>query len=376
VDRLVWIRHGKEGKELRMEKRHPDLRVTDRLTVEELAPFPKASGSPPPQEYEVRRLRPEDCLPVARALYRTYGYTYPTEDLYFPERVARLNASGQLLSAVALTGEGEVVGHYALELWGSSRVGECGQAVVIPSHRGAGLLNRMRAFLETEADTLGLLGLFGQPVTSHTLSQQMNESFAAKVCGVTLGLVPRTFSFKAIRPQLPQRETCMLYFKALQPFPERPAHAPARHRDVLSGTYAHIGMDARFGEPEPPSGESRTCVRLNPSWGFGTIRVERAGANTAGEIRKARRELCEHAKAEVVYLELPLDQPGCPALCDAAEEDGFFFAGLGPAFLGAGDALRLQYLNCDLDTSQIQVHHPFGKELLAYVEGERRRVMG
>lgn len=376
VDRLEWIRHGKEGKELRLVKNHPGLMVADRLPAADLTPYPPSAPPAAGCTYEIRRLRPEDALAVARALYRTYGYTYPTEDLYFPDRVARMNESGQLLSVVALTGGGEVVGHYALEFSEARRVAECGQAVVIPAHRGVGLLNRMREALEGEARTLGLVGLFGQPVTSHILSQQMNESFGARVCGLALGLVPRTFSFKAIRSQLPQRETCMLYFKALHlPSPTR-AFPPDRHREILSRTYAHLGLETRFACPDRAAGESRASVRFDPSWGYGAIQVRRIGDATAGELRRARKDLCEHGRAEVVYLDLPLSQPGCAEICEVAEGEGFFFGGVGPFFLEDGDALRLQYLNCELDASQVQVFSPFGRELLDYAEAERKRVGG
>jgi hypothetical protein len=48
--------------------------------------------------------------------------------------------------------------------------------------------------------------------------------------------------------------------------------------------------------------------------------------------------------AEVVYLELPLGQPGTPAGCEAAEAERFLFSGVAPLYLDDGDALRLQYL--------------------------------
>ena len=100
------------------------------------------------------------------------------------------------------------------------------------------------------------------------------------------------------------------------------------------------------------------------------------GADTAAEVRRARQDLCETAAAEVVYLELPLAQPGTPALCVAAEADGFFFSSLAPRFAPDGDALRLQFLNCPLDTDRLQIASPLGQELLAYVAAERARVAG
>jgi hypothetical protein len=102
--------------------------------------------------------------------------------------------------------------------------------------------------------------------------------------------------------------------------------------------------------------------------------VETVGVDTAAEIRRARADLCTVAEVEVVYLYLPLAQPGTPELCVRAEAEGFFFSGIGPRFLKDGDALCLQYVGGELDTRLLQVATPFGSELLDFVTAERARV--
>ena len=60
--------------------------------------------------------------------------------------------------------------------------------------------------------------------------------------------------------------------------------------------------------------------------------------------------------------------------CRAAEDDGFFFSGLGPCFAADGDVLRLQWLGVDLDLRLLQIENPFARELADYVARERARV--
>jgi hypothetical protein len=117
-------------------------------------------------------------------------------------------------------------------------------------------------------------------------------------------------------------------------------------------------------------------VSYSHSLDSGLIVVHQVGEDTDAEIRRARHDLCEVTGAEVVELRLPLADPDTPALCQAAEEDGFFFSGVGPGFLadGAGDALILQYLHVPLDTGLVKLANPFARELLAYIDGERARV--
>jgi hypothetical protein len=104
----------------------------------------------------------------------------------------------------------------------------------------------------------------------------------------------------------------------------------------------------------------------------GTIRVCRAGADTATSLRQACENLCDGCGAKAVTLELPLAQPETAEVCRAAEEAGFFFSGLGPGFAADGDSLLMQFLAADL--SLIEIENPFAKDLLAYVGRERERV--
>ena len=47
----------------------------------------------PPQEYDVRRMRPEEAVQVSQLIYRTYGMTYFNKDVYYPERIAHTTAA-------------------------------------------------------------------------------------------------------------------------------------------------------------------------------------------------------------------------------------------------------------------------------------------
>jgi anti-sigma regulatory factor (Ser/Thr protein kinase) len=378
VDEAHWINHGREGKELRLIKYRPQPDVTAQLPETELIPFRDDEPQAPAQNYTIWRLRPEDAVWVARCIYCTYGYTYPNDDLYYPECIAHLNETGELISAVAVDEAGKVVGHCALERPDLGPVAEIGQAMVVPAHRERGLVQHMGSFLEDEAHRLELLGIFAQPVTTHVFSQRAAEHFGYRVCGLSLGTAPRSVHFRKIQTEpLPQRESCMLYFKYLVPPLTAVVHAPTHHRKMLERIYNHLGTPVEFRRnfqsPIPnlqPDGQ--VTVYFNQPLGLGIIRVRHVGADSAVEIRRARRDLCDIAGAEVVYLELPLAQAGTPALCQAVEEEGFFFSGLGPHFAPDGDALRLQYLNVELDTVRLQVMSPLGQELVEYMTRERK----
>lgn len=375
VDEARWIHRGKEGKELRLVVSREEPDVTQQLPAKELAPFDEETPRAKEQTYTIRKLYPEEAIHVSQCIYRAYGYTYPLEDLYYPDRIVRMNETGELLSAVAVAEDGQVVGHYALERPDLGIVAESGQAVVRPAHRGRRLMERMRVFLTEEAEKLGLQGIYGQPVTSHVFSQRVNERFGSRVAGITLGLVPRELRFKRIKSEpLPQRETVMLYFKSLGQPRETVIHAPRHHAKMLERLYDNLERPVVFQPGASLEGPSSISVHFHKGLEAGFIRFTRVGIDSATEIRRALRDLTDLAGAEAVHLELPLAQAGTAELCDVAEELGFFFSGVGPCFAQDGDTLRLQSLNTELDIDRLQLYSPFAKELAGYIAAERERV--
>lgn len=380
VDRAFWISHGHAGKELRLVKYRPQQDIRENPPEAHNAADPFKAPLAPEQEYTVRCFQPEDALGIARCIYRVYGYSYMHQDCYFPDRVIRMNETGELVSVVAADASGEVVGHYALERPGLTRVAERGIAVVDPAHRGRDLMGRMRIFIEEEARRLGLTGVYSMAVTQHVYSQRVNEEFGSTVCGILLGGGSQSTVFKKMHEEpLSQRVSWVLYYTHVQDPQPGTVYAPDRHRPLLERIYEGLRIPAEWGRGLTPEAleeedEGEVTVLYNPVTDSGTIRVPKVGCDTAVEVCRAARDLIHVTGAEAVYLELPLAQRGTPAVCEAAEREGFFFAGVGPAFAAEGDALLLQRLAVPLDPARVQLANPFARELLEYAARERDRV--
>src|SRR5262249_24458274 len=173
-------------------------------------------GMAPAHSYSIRRFRPADAIGVAQCVYRSFGYSYGDADLYYPDRLVHLNETGQLVSLVALDETGAIVGHLGLERPHLGPVAESSRAAGAPAPPHRQLLERLRALAEEEARGIGLQGLVGYPVTSHPFSQRMDEAAGAHLCGVVLGQLPRSTSFKGITTEpAAQRVSTLLYFKHL-----------------------------------------------------------------------------------------------------------------------------------------------------------------
>jgi hypothetical protein len=378
VDEAHWSCRGRAGMELTLLKRRPQIHIVEQLPG--LRPLTQDAPVAAEQVYVIRRFKPEDAVGIPRCVYESYGYTYGNEDLYYPDRIVHLNGAGQLVSIVAINQSGAVVGHLALERPDLGRIAESGQAVVSPAHRGRHLLERLRMALEEEARRIGLDGVIGYPVTTHVFSQRMEEKFGAVLCGVALGQMPQSSVFKNIAGEpAPQRISTMFYFKYMAQPPPTIVYAPERHRAIIDRLYAAFDLAAEFrassdAEAAAVPERGHLTVKLDRACGFGEIHVEIAGEDTATEICQAKRDLAETDSVEVIYLFLPLAQSATPALCAAAEAEGFFWSGAVPRAASDGDMLCLQYLQATPDLSLIQIAGPAGRALLDYVAAERTRL--
>jgi hypothetical protein len=321
--------------------------------------------------YTLRRFVPTDAPAIVRLVRAIYGDSYYPTDLYDPEKIIYLNETGKLVSIVTLDSAGQVVGHYALERPDMGPVAEASDAIVLPEHRHHHLMEQMRILLRAEALREGLAGLVGYPVTNHLFSQKAEEHFGSFPCGVALGLWPQ--SFHNMPEALPQRMSFVIYFKYLQPHREV-VHVDTHHREITSRIYQQYGITVQHREGSPPKGQGVIDVRVEEPVQTGTIRVRRVGIDSIAAIRHARQDLCASRAVKAITLELPLTQPGTLEVLVAAEEDGFFFSGLGPRFAHDGDYLLLQYVDEDLDLSLVQVDGPFANDLFTYVARERQRV--
>jgi GNAT superfamily N-acetyltransferase len=332
-------------------------------------------------DYTIRLLCPGDAIRIAQLMYRVYGYTYSNVDFYYPDRLAHDLETGRHLGVVAVADNGEIVGHVGVERPDLRPLAELGQLAVAPAHRGQGLRKRMGDRLQEEIQRLGLIGLFAEAVTIHTVSQQGSDSRGLHPTGIKL--LDWQAHFKRLQylyqgdtgtEEVPQRENMVFYFQYLAPPGAKAVCAPSRHREMLAKIYGNLGVAAHFLEPSGATGPGKLSVHYDHTTGAGSIQINRIGIDTLPAIYQARRDLCEMVGAKVVGLYLPLAQGGTPYLCEAAEGDGFFFSGVQPEFAPDGDFLRLQYLNAPLDLERIHLSSPFARELLDYLLQERERV--
>jgi anti-sigma regulatory factor (Ser/Thr protein kinase) len=371
ADEVHFLNLGRNGKRVELVKNLPE-RTTNSL-LREMASQKEAKEPVALQEKDVtvRLMRPEESLNLARCAYRCYGYTYSTDNFYFPERVSELVRSGLMVSVVAVNPENEIIGHLSVSKeTADSPVGESGQAVVDPRSRGGGLFKKMKAFMTLHNQKAGMLGAYGEAVTVHVYTQKVAIAGDAFETGVLLGFTPATMYFKNIQgEERAKRRPVILLYEPLNPAPLRDIYLPPHHSGILRRIYDRSKMARRFitaaETPDLPE-RSRVNVKVQTEASRAFLQVLEYGRDLEELIKFRLKELCAR-RVDCIYLDLPLGHPAVQRCCVAMEMLGFFFGGIMPE-LHRGDVLRLQYINnADLELEKVEIEFDLSKEIFRYV---------
>jgi len=322
-------------------------------------------------DYQLRLLTQADAAGVRDLALRVNGPGYLHKEVFDPVELLRLNTTKEVITAVALDRNDRVVGQYALMRPGLAEIAETGQAMVLTEHRGHGLIQRLRALLEDEAGRLNLLGLRGQPVTHHVLTQKVYEQFGCRTTGLQLGLCPAS-AFN-LGDTLSQRVSLLTNFKYLRQPDAAKLYISEHHQDIVRRIFEQLGRTIELLTPRPSNGLGQVRVAIQPAFQLGAITVLTVGDNSAAQVTQALHQLLEQG-ALAVFLELPCADAGSPELCVRSEAEGLFFSGISPGGSGTADLLILEFLAAPLDESLVRILSPFAQEIKTYVASERRRV--
>jgi anti-sigma regulatory factor (Ser/Thr protein kinase)/GNAT superfamily N-acetyltransferase len=371
ADESRFVNLGRRGNRVELVKHLPHADVREHLSENEHHQTVQAPAAPKDTPLEIRMMRPEESFELSRCVYRSYGYSYDWDDIYYPDRIRELQESSLMRSCVAVTPEGEFVGHLALRLERpDSPVGEAGQAVVDPRFRGHQLFERMKIFLAERAKEWGMYGLYSEATAVHPYSQKGNLHLGAKETGYLLGYIPASVSYKEIgEDREGQRGSVALFYMRVNAEPEREAYPPVAYQEPAQHVIEHNGLRRiiqNASDPEIPT-SSRVSVNVRQDHNLAFLRVEEPGADLGELVRLRLRELCLH-RVDCIYVDLPLSHPATAQAGAGLRDLGFFFGGIVPEAHGgavSGDVLRLQYLNnVEIKPDDVHTASDFGRELL------------
>ena len=376
LDEVSLNNLGHDGKEIVLIKHLSSKTITDYYAECELSPYetsaPEMTNDNNKKEFTVRRMKMSEAVEVSKTVYKAYGYTYAREYMYFPEKIIALNEAGQIQSAVVVVGDNEIAGHCAVQSWeGNPRIAELSAGVVKPEYRSRGYFAKLTEYLIKKVCDPGLLGIFVHTVTNHTISQKVGHQVGLHDCAIRLGIVPPSISFKGFSEKIHQKPSILIQFKYMSTPSSLTLHLPDSHQAIVAEIYENLGVTPEFSTKSAarqPSRQSIFKIQVVASMNFARIMVERYGPDTVAQIKAELKELC-YKKIEVVNLYLNLFDPLTAVLTENFEKLGFFFAGIMPGGLSAGDALILQYLNnVPIDYTKIKTTSDMAHRILCHIK--------
>ena len=376
-DETRFVNLGRRGNRVELLKHLPLTDVRDHLSEDEHHRTVEATAAHEDVPLEIRMMHPEESFELSRCVYRSYGYSYDWDYIYYPDRIRELQEQGLMISCVAVTPEGEFVGHLAITVERpGSPVGEAGQAVVDPRFRGHHLFPKMKTFMAQWADGAGMYGLYREATAVHPYSQRGNLHLGARETGFLLGYIPASVSYKQIGDERADRRgSVALFYMRVRDEPEREIYPPAPYLEEVRRVVEHNGLRRVIGEvPDRTLQPSRMSVEVRQDHNLAFLRVEEPGTDLEELVRNHLRDLSLH-RVDCVYVDLPLSYPATPIAAARLNNLGVFFGGIIPeAHPKGGDVLRLQYLNnVEIEAGDVSTASDFGEELLGLIFSQNTR---
>ncbi|HPR32733.1 MAG TPA: ATP-binding protein [Prolixibacteraceae bacterium] len=374
VDEVSFINLGKSGKETHLFKHFSNRSVEKIMTAEEREqareaileePLPRNSV-----EFTVREILEKEAIEISKCAYSSYGYTYINEDIYFPDRIWKLNQSGELISLVPVTSEGKIMGHTALEIEERDPLfPQLGMAFVMPRYQGQGCMNRVVPLLIQKGKERGFAGIYARGITAHPYSQKSLSKFGMKDTALLVSSGPGR-EYKGIIEGKTQRESVVLLSLFLKEIVQRKLYLPPRHQNLIEKIYAHLEIPLKNLRPKKTKPVEKTqssvSVSIENVNQVAHIVVKEYGNNIIDEIARNLRSLCID-RIETIYLHLKMTDPLLLLYIDSMESLLFFFAGIMPASDG-NDELILQYLNnYRIDYNKVMVATEMAQEIKEYI---------
>ncbi|MBF0360606.1 MAG: ATP-binding protein [Oligoflexia bacterium] len=324
--------------------------------------------------YSVRRMKEEEAIEVSKGAYKSHGYTFFDDNIYFPDKLVELNKKEQLISIVAVSDKEEFMGHVAFFYpYVGASIAELTFAFVNPEYRSQGCLKKLTECLFTTPKKYPLVGAYAYSVTNHLFTQKALIKYDFLDCGIELATSPASWHFKGIDGDTSQRITVALGFRYMNQPKSLNLYPPSHHLEMIKKLYHNIKandhhyLTDKNKTPKFEKEDSKLEVVLHSAEGSVEIFIYEYGSNILKEIKLLLRNLCVQQMASITLF-LKLEDPTTAIITSEFEKMGFFFSGILPAS-SIGDALILQYLNnINFDYSKVQLLTDIAKETLNYIK--------
>ncbi len=331
----------------------------------------------PGQKWDVDLFRPEDAEGVVRLFLSVYGKDYPIKIYVDPELLVRENAAGRVISSVARTPRGEIVGHDALFRSAPyENIREAGAGVVHVNYRGGqGIFTQLvRHGIEAGEKRFDVEAVHTEPVCNHVFSQKLTHGIGCVTCGLEVDLMPAPAYQK--EKSAAGRVASFLDVVTLRPKPHR-VYIPSAYEDAF--TFLYSGYDDRreilkAGEKAPIGSMTRMEVNYFAFAQVARMAVWEEGMDFPSVFELEEKKVLQKG-ALVLQVWLNLAFPWIDEAVEMLREKGYFLGGLLPRWFDT-DGLQMQKIMKRPDWEDMQICFDRAKRVRDLVQEDWARATG
>lgn len=366
LDRYTSINKGKDGRSVEMVIYASQSRIKEETVIaEHQALASKENFS------SIRQSLSADITGISRLFYKSYGYTYSKDVVYYPERLAKSIETEELISMVAISDSEKVIGHIALiEPYEGANITEWGMAISDPLFRGQGIMTQLIEIIMNRAVSTSYKGIFAHSVTNHEFTQKICKAHDFSDVALLVGYSSADTSFRKIHTELQQRGSTVINFKALDSSAKASLFVPQHHQEMIKKLYAGIGVQV-IQKSQSPTHHQRSMTQLTdtiiPAKNIAEIVLKHIGSDALEMLKSVTKKICI-AKIDVLYLLIDLEDFEAVQLVEKFEEMGYIFSGIFPHYHHK-HTLVLQYFNnITFNYKLIHSYTPLAIELKNYIQ--------
>jgi N-acetylglutamate synthase-like GNAT family acetyltransferase len=360
ADDFVFINHGKLGKEFRIikniEQKHArELEYNKKDDIFE-------------EKLYFKKVTEDDSEDIAKLIYRTYSYTYPKEDLYYPEKISKLILKEKKIGVIAKNINNIPCGYFAIIKSPYSNIGEVGEAVVSPNYRGKVIITVMMTMLINIAKEKGMEALFGEATTVHLISQKVNFKFDFKSTAICYAIYPKTES-KGFQVKQ-YRISVVFEFLILKNLKELELYIPKEYKTIIKSIYNNLGIKIKDKKIRKNYNEDiKTDIRIeiNYKYNFAVIIIYNIGKDFIERIENKINSLKSKKSIEAIFVDMPLDNPLSKVYTESIRRNGFIFSGILPLFYKGKHYFRLQWSRKEINFKDINLFSKTAKKIKNFV---------
>ncbi len=333
--------------------------------------------NPDPSELLFRTMTTGDANELCDCIRTCYGDTYPAEDFYNPEKIQALLSQGLLHSQIAVNHDNKVIAHIGTLLESNDDItADSITGIVHPAYRGHDVLFRLGDNVVDVYRKLNLIGVQMYVISVHGIIQNQIHSVGGIETGMLLAHFPAGTSMTGFDHAYENsRIVAVLMYVPLHPAPKRVIYIPERYRSIIQNTYTKLGYERSIRDTDSHSINDQTIMSTNKGSSSGVIQVhvQTPGSDLPECIAKLHQQFRLEG-LEVMYVDLPLDNPAAALLIEDLRSQGLFYGGI-IMERGGTDKLRLQRLiNVNIKPDAAVLTDDYGKRLLDFVISDAQDV--